>query len=25
LLEWSKQDTDLDGLRDNPEFKLIYQ
>jgi hypothetical protein len=25
LLEWSKQDTDLDGLRDNPEFKLIYE
>lgn len=25
LLEWSKQDTDLDSLRDNPEFKAIYQ
>ncbi len=25
LLEWSKQDTDLDSLRDKPEFKALYQ
>ncbi|MGB8253414.1 MAG: DinB family protein [Anaerolineaceae bacterium] len=25
LLEWSKQDTDLDCLRDDPVFKAIYQ
>ena len=25
LLEWSKQDTDLDSLREDPEFKSIYQ
>jgi hypothetical protein len=25
LLEWSKQDSDLDGLRDDPQFVAIYQ
>ena len=25
LLEWSKQDTDLDGLRGDPQFMAIYQ
>jgi tetratricopeptide (TPR) repeat protein len=24
LLEWSKQDSDLDSLRDDPQFKAIY-
>jgi hypothetical protein len=25
LVEWSKQDTDLDSLREDPAFKAIYQ
>ena len=25
LLEWSKQDSDLDSMREDPEFKAIYQ
>jgi tetratricopeptide (TPR) repeat protein len=25
LLEWSKQDSDLDSLRDDPQFKTIYE
>jgi len=25
LVEWSKQDTDLGSLRDDPDFKAIYQ
>jgi hypothetical protein len=25
LIEWSKQDTDLDSLRDDPEFQALYQ
>ena len=24
LVEWSKQDTDLENLRDDPEFEEIY-
>ncbi len=25
LIEWSKQDTDLDSLRGDPEFQVLYQ